>query len=125
MGQRYHADPERIEALTRTLEEISTLSRDMTEEFLDDVSRTCHWPGTIGEFAEKAVPKEQKERQAAKDTMISIRDALVSITDATMGQVQLMKNTRDHNIEEIEKGNNRINTNGLDGNGGSGRRGGR
>ncbi|MEU0134928.1 hypothetical protein ABZ172_13035 [Streptomyces sp. NPDC006296] len=123
MGQRYYADPQRIEALTKQLEEIGTLTRSMTEEFLDGLAPTVNWPGTEGEFAEKAKPQEQKERQTTKDTMLSIRDALVSITDATLGQVRMMKDTRDHNIEQVEKGTNRIDTDGIgDGVGGHGRR---
>ncbi|MFI8006540.1 hypothetical protein [Streptomyces sp. NPDC086010] len=123
MGQRYYVDPQRIEALARQLEEIGTLTRSMTEEFLDELAPTVNWPGTEGEFAEKAKPQEQKERQTTKETMMSIREALVGITDATISQVRMMKDTRDHNIEEVEKGTNRIDTHGLDGGpGGHGRR---
>ncbi|MDQ0792518.1 hypothetical protein [Streptomyces sp. B1I3] len=122
MGQRYYADPQRIEALARQLEEIGTLTRSMTEEFLDELAPTVNWPGTEGEFAEKAKPQEQKERQTTKDTMMSIRDALVGITDATVSQVRMMKDTRDRNIENVEQGTNRIDTDGLGGPGGHGRR---
>ncbi|MDQ0773867.1 hypothetical protein QF026_002333 [Streptomyces aurantiacus] len=120
MGQRYYVDPQRIEALAGQLEEIGTLTRSMTEEFLDELAPTVRWPGTEGEFAEKAKPQEQKERQTTKDTMLSIRDAVVGITDATLGQVRMMKTTRDRNIEDIEQGNNRIETHGLDGDSGPG-----
>jgi hypothetical protein len=123
MGERYYADPQRIEALAEQLEEIGTLARSMTEEFLDELSPTVSWPGTSGDFADKAKPQEQKERQTTKDTMLSIRDALTSITDATVGQVRMMQGTRDRNIEDIEQGKNRIDANGLDGDsGGHGRR---
>ncbi|MFE9823988.1 hypothetical protein ACFYSH_17935 [Streptomyces sp. NPDC005791] len=123
MGQRYYVDPHRIEALAKQLEEIGTLTRSMTEEFLDELAPTVSWPGTEGEFAEKAKPQEQKERQTTKDTMLSIRDALVGITDATLGNVRMMKDTRDRNIENVEQGTNRIDTDGLDnGPGGHGRR---
>lgn len=119
MGQRYYADPQRIEALARQLEEIGQLARSVTEEFLDELSPTVRWPGTQGEFAEKAKPQEQKERQTTKETMMAIRDALVGITDATVSQVRLMKDTRDRNIEDIERNNSMIDTHGLDGDGGS------
>ncbi|WP_405666341.1 hypothetical protein OG379_31240 [Streptomyces sp. NBC_01166] len=122
MGQRYYADPERIEALAGQLEEIGALTRSMTEEFLDELAPTVSWPGTEGDFAEKAKPQEQKERQTTKDTMMSIRDALVGITDATVSQVRMMKDTRDHNIEQVEKGTSRIDTDGLGSSGGHGRR---
>ncbi|MGW0147434.1 hypothetical protein ACWDVU_17700 [Streptomyces sp. NPDC003333] len=124
MGQRYYADPNRIEALARQLEEIGTLARNITEEFLDDLAPTVSWPGTEGEFAEKAKPQEQKERQATKETMLSIRDAVVGITDATVSQVRMMKDTRDRHIEDIERVDRRIETDGLngDGPGGHGRR---
>ncbi|MCX4679456.1 hypothetical protein OG413_29930 [Streptomyces sp. NBC_01433] len=123
MGQRYYVDPQRIEALARQLEEIGSLTSSMTEEFLDALAPTVKWPGSEGEFAEKAKPQEQKERQTTKDTMMSIRDALVGITDATVSQVRMMKDTRDRNIDAIEQGNNRISTDGLDGGpGGHGRR---
>jgi hypothetical protein len=123
MGQRYYVDPQRIEALAGQLEEIATLTRSMTEEFLDELAPTVKWPGTEGEFAEKAKPQEQKERQTTKDTMMAIRDALVGITDATVSQVRMMKDTRDHNIEAVEKGTSRIDTDGLGGSsGGHGRR---
>ncbi|MFD7855666.1 hypothetical protein ACFV6B_15470 [Streptomyces microflavus] len=122
MGQRYYVDPERIEALARQLEEIGTLTRSMTEEFLDELAPTVSWPGTNSEFSEKAKPQEQKERQTTKDTMLSIRDALVGITDATIGNVRMMKDTRDRNIDEIEHGNSRLETDGLGGLGGHGRR---
>ncbi|MEV2246494.1 hypothetical protein [Streptomyces sp. NPDC049970] len=115
MGQRYYVDPQRIEALARQLEEIGTLTRSMTEEFLDELAPTVNWPGTEGEFAEKAKPQEQKERQTTKDTMMSIRDALVGITDATVSNVRMMKDTRDRNIESVEQGTNRIDTDGIDG----------
>lgn len=115
MGQRYYADPHRIEALAKQLEEIGTLTRSMTEEFLDELAPTVKWPGTQGDFAEKARPQEQKERQTTKETMLSIRDALVGITDATLSQVRMMKETRDRNIESVEQGTNRIDTDGLDG----------
>lgn len=123
MGQRYYADPQRIEALAEQLEEIGTLARSMTEEFLDELAPTVSWPGTSGEFAEKARPQEQKERQTTKDTMLSIRDALTSITEATIGQVRMMQDTRDHNLDNIEQGKNRIEAGGSDsGSGGHGRR---
>ncbi|MFJ8929743.1 hypothetical protein ACIRJS_01320 [Streptomyces sp. NPDC102340] len=113
MGQRYYVDPQRIEACTGQLEEIATLVRSMTEEFLDGLAPTVNWPGHEGEFAEKAKPQEQKERQTTKDTMMSIRDALVGITDSTLSQVEMMKRTRDQNIEDVERGNSRIETEGL------------
>ncbi|MFC9287689.1 hypothetical protein [Streptomyces sp. NPDC057052] len=119
MGQRYYADPQRIEALARQLEEIGQLARSVTEEFLDELAPTVRWPGTSGEFAEKAKPQEQKERQTTKETMMAIRDALVGITDATVSQVRLMKDTRDRNIEDIERNNSMIDTHGLDRDGGS------
>ncbi|MGW6471280.1 hypothetical protein [Streptomyces nigra] len=124
MGQRYYADPNRIEALARQLEEIGTLAKNITEEFLDDLAPTVAWPGTEGEFAEKAKPQEQKERQTTKETMMSIRDAVVGITDATVSQVRMMKETRDRHIEDIERADSRIETDGLngDGPGGHGRR---
>ncbi|CAM5678795.1 hypothetical protein DMH25_20465 [Streptomyces sp. WAC 01325] len=124
MGQRYYVDPNRIEALARQLEEIGTLAKGITEEFLDDLAPTVSWPGTEGDFAEKAKPQEQKERQTTKETMMSIRDAVVGITDATVSQVRMMKDTRDRNIEDVERVNNRIETDGLngDGPGGHGRR---
>ncbi|CAM5643352.1 MULTISPECIES: hypothetical protein [Streptomyces] len=124
MGQRYYADPNRIEALARQLEEIGTLAKNITEEFLDDLAPTVTWPGTEGEFAEKAKPQEQKERQTTKETMMSIRDAVVGITDATVSQVRMMKDTRDRHIEDIERVDKRIETDGLngDGPGGHGRR---
>ncbi|MER5942411.1 MULTISPECIES: hypothetical protein [unclassified Streptomyces] len=125
MGQRYYVDPQRIEALARQLEEIGTLATSVTEEFLDELLPTVSWPGTEGEFAEKARPQEQKERQTTKETMMSIRDAVVGITDATVSQVRMMKGTRDRNLEDIERGNNRLNNNGFngdDGPGGHGRR---
>ncbi|MFD5873043.1 MULTISPECIES: hypothetical protein [unclassified Streptomyces] len=123
MGERYYVDPQRIEALAGQLEEIGALTRSMTEEFLDDLAPTVNWPGSEGEFAEKAKPQEQKERQTTKDTMLSIRDALVGITDATVSQVRMMKDTRDHNIEQVEKGTSRIDADGLgSGSGGHGRR---
>ncbi|MDN3028031.1 hypothetical protein [Streptomyces sp. S.PB5] len=124
MGQRYYADPNRIEALARQLEEIGTLAKGITEEFLDELAPTVSWPGTEGDFAEKAKPQEQKERQTTKETMMSIRDAVVGITDATVSQVRMMKDTRDRNIEDVERVNNRIETDGLngDGPGGHGRR---
>ncbi|MEU9061417.1 hypothetical protein AB0D13_21815 [Streptomyces sp. NPDC048430] len=122
MGQRYYVDPERIEALAGQLEEIGALTRSMTEEFLDELAPTVSWPGTEGDFAEQAKPQEQKERQTTKDTMMSIREALVGITDATVSQVRMMKDTRDHNIEQVAKGTSRIETDGLDGTAGHGRR---
>ncbi|MGV9573991.1 hypothetical protein ACWDRX_33290 [Streptomyces nigra] len=124
MGQRYYADPNRIEALARQLEEIGTLAKNITEEFLDDLAPTVTWPGTEGEFAEKAKPQEQKERQTTKETMMSIRDAVVGITDATVSQVRMMKETRDRHIQDIERADSRIETDGLngDGPGGHGRR---
>ncbi|GHH09957.1 hypothetical protein [Streptomyces lanatus] len=124
MGQRYYVDPNRIEALARQLEEIGTLATNITEEFLDELAPTVTWPGTEGEFAEKAKPQEQKERQTTKETMISFRDAVVEITDATVNQVRMMKDTRDRNIENVERVNNRIETDGFDGHGtgGHGRR---
>ena len=124
MGQRYYVDPHRIEALARQLEEIGTLTRSMTEEFLDELAPTVSWPGTNSEFSEKAKPQEQKERQTTKETMMSIRDAVVGITDATVSQVRMMKDTRDRNIEDVERVNSRIETDGLngDGPGGHGRR---
>jgi hypothetical protein len=124
MGQRYYVDPNRIEALARQLEEIGTLAKGITEEFLDDLAPTVSWPGTEGDVAEKAKPQEQKERQTTKETMMSIRDAVVGITDATVSQVRMMKDTRDRNIEDVERVNNRIETDGLngDGPGGHGRR---
>ncbi|MEU6673604.1 hypothetical protein AB0Q95_07520 [Streptomyces sp. NPDC059900] len=120
MGERYYVDPQRIEALAGQLEEIGTLARSMTEEFLDELAPTVSWPGTSGEFAEKAKPQEQKERQTTKDTMLSIRDALTSITDATVSQVRMVKDTRDRNIDDIEQGTNRLEANGLDGDAGTG-----
>ncbi|MDG9717254.1 hypothetical protein [Streptomyces sp. DH24] len=45
----------------------------MTEEFLDELAPTVDWPGTSGEFAEKAKPQEYKERQTTKETMMSVR----------------------------------------------------
>ncbi|MFG1665413.1 hypothetical protein [Streptomyces sp. Y7] len=124
MGQRYYVDPNRIEALARQLEEIGTLAAGITEEFLDELAPTVTWPGSEGEFAEKAKPQEQKERQTTKETMMAIRDGVVGITDATVSQVRMMKGTRDRNIEDVERVNSRIETDGLngDGPGGHGRR---
>ncbi|MGW4109226.1 hypothetical protein [Streptomyces sp. NPDC004976] len=123
MGQRYYVDPQRIEVLTRQLEEIASLARNMTEEFLDDLDRTVRWPGTEGEFAAKARPRELKERETTKATMMAVRDALVGVTEATLRQVEMVKTTRDRNIERIEQQNNRLGVPGVGGDGGSGRHG--
>ncbi|MER5891377.1 hypothetical protein ABT160_46985 [Streptomyces sp. NPDC001941] len=121
MGERYHVDPHRIETLARQLEEIGTFTKAMTEEFLSELAPTVNWPGT-GEFGDKAKAQEQKERQTAKDTVMAIRDALVAATDATVDNVRMMKDTRDRNLEAIEQGNSRMETDGIDGPGGHGRR---
>ncbi|MFB8103132.1 MULTISPECIES: hypothetical protein [Streptomyces] len=122
MGQRYYVDPQRIESETRQLEEIGKLARSMTEEFLDDLAPTISWPGTNSEFSEKARPQEQKERQITKDTVMAVQDAVMAITDATLSNVRMMQETRDRNIEEIDRNNNRLDADGLGGPGRYGRR---
>ncbi|MFJ8823024.1 hypothetical protein ACIREE_14695 [Streptomyces sp. NPDC102467] len=117
MGQRYYADPQRIEALAEQLEEIGDLARSMTEEFLDELAPTVSWPGSGDDFADTAKPQEKKERQTTKDTMFAIRDAVVGITDATLEQVRLMEHTRDGNLEGIKQVNDRVETNGSTGDG--------
>ncbi|MFJ3234160.1 hypothetical protein [Streptomyces sp. NPDC086787] len=125
MGQRYYVDPSRIEAATKQLEDIGTLAGEMADEFLNGLAPTINWPGFKGEFAEKARPQEQQERQTTRDTVTSVRDAIQEVTKATVSQVRMMKNTRDRNIEDVERVNNRINTpeiGGDHGSGGHGRR---
>ncbi|MER7852974.1 MULTISPECIES: hypothetical protein [Streptomyces] len=122
MGQRYYVDPDRIESETRRLEEIGRLARSMAEDFLDELAPTISWPGTNSEFSEKARPQEQKERQIVKDTVLAIEEAVGSITDATVSNVRMMQETRDRNLEEIERNNSRLDTDGLGGSGRYGRR---
>ncbi|GAA2246245.1 hypothetical protein GCM10010145_11510 [Streptomyces ruber] len=115
MAGRYYYDPDLIEALNEQMREIATLTQSMTEEFVDGLAPTVRWPGTEGDFAEKAGPQERKERQFAKDTMFSIRDAVVSVTDAMQSQIDMVKHRRDTNVEGIDQVNSTIDPNGMSG----------
>lgn len=118
MAGRYYYDPDLIEALNEQMREIGMLTQSMTEEFVDGLAPTVRWPGTEGDFAEKAGPQEQKERQFAKDTMFSIRDAVLSVTDAMESQIDMVKRRRDGNVEGMEQINSTIDPDGIGGSGG-------
>lgn len=125
MGERYYVDPAQMKAVTRQLEELASLVRNATEEFLDGLAATISWPGFGTEFAVQAKQREQEERQNTKDTMMSIRDGMLSAIEATLKQIRLMESTRDRNLDEIERGTGRIESGGFgsNGTGGSGRDG--
>ncbi|MER7699775.1 MULTISPECIES: hypothetical protein [unclassified Streptomyces] len=108
MSNRYYADPNRIQAGVRQLEDIAEIARGMTADFLDEISDTVTWPGTSDEFAKKVRPQEIKERQTTKDTCMAIRDAVIGITEGTLENVQTMKALRNQALENIAHQSSRV-----------------
>lgn len=108
MSNRYLANPDRIQAGVRQLEDITEAAQSMVSEFLDEISATVTWPGTSDEFAEKVRPQEQQERQVTKDTCRAIRDSVTAIADGTMKNVDSMLGTKNQALEDIGKQGNRI-----------------
>ncbi|GAA2914636.1 hypothetical protein [Streptomyces mexicanus] len=108
MSERYYGDPRRIQAGTEQLRQIADLARSITSDFLDEISATVDWPGTSDDFAQKVRPKEQQERQTAKDTCTAIRDAIVGITEGTLQNLDSMTRVRDQALEAIGKQTNQV-----------------
>ncbi|MYR58924.1 hypothetical protein GTY54_22660 [Streptomyces sp. SID625] len=108
MSERYYGDPRRIQAGTEQLKQIAELARSITSDFLDEISATVDWPGTSDDFAKQARPKEQKERQTAKDTCTAIRDAIVGITEGTLQNLDSMTRVRDQALDAIGQQTNQV-----------------
>ena len=103
MSDRYYGDPNRMQNGIDELTEIAEFTKGITAEFLDQIIGTSSWPGEDDEYAKKMKPQERKERQNAKETLQSIRDAIVGITEGTQQNVDTMERIRDDSLEEINQ----------------------
>jgi hypothetical protein len=127
VGDTYRFDPQLVEAATDELKGVKAHARAMIEEYRDRVAETFDWPGTVGDIAEQGRKSEQQERQYTTNTTLALVQSVNAVIDATLDMVQMVKDTRDYNLEEIAKTGNRFDTDGFHGDSGtsgSGRRGG-
>ncbi|MFE0359086.1 hypothetical protein ACFW2K_34645 [Streptomyces nigra] len=127
MGDTYRFDPQLVQGATDELKGVKVHARAMIEEYRSSVAETFDWPGTVGDIAEKGRKTEQQERQYTTNTMLAVIQLVNALIDSTLGMVDMVKSTRDYNLEQIAKTGNRFDTDGFHGDSGtsgSGRRGG-
>ncbi|WP_020123938.1 hypothetical protein [Streptomyces canus] len=127
MSDTYRFDPQLVQAMTDQLKGAQKQLRATSEQYRAGVAETFDWPGTVGDIAQQGRKNEQQERQYTINTTLAIEQMVNALIDATLGMIAMVKDTRDHNLEEIAKTGNRFDTDGFrgdSGTSGSGRRGG-
>ena len=81
----YYAEPARIQAGVRQIDQISTLAEDMLRDFVSAVNLTSDWPGTNDSYAKQAIPQEKQEREAAVGTMAALPRVMRLVWEASPG----------------------------------------
>jgi len=106
-GNSYYAEPDQLAAGVRYINQISTLAHDMLRDFTTTVNDTHGWPGKDDDFAKEVIPAELREREMAIDTGTSLVEAVVSVADGTMANLDNIRNTQNGVIDSINSASRR------------------
>jgi len=106
-GNAYYAEPDRLAAGVRQINAIGTFAHEMLRDFTTTVNDTHGWPGKDDSFAQEVIPQELKERTMAVDTGTSLVEAVVSVADGTMSNLENIRNTQNGVIDSINSAGNR------------------
>ncbi|WP_299531521.1 hypothetical protein [uncultured Streptomyces sp.] len=112
-GNAYYAEPGRLQAGARQIDQISALAQEIVHEFVSAVNLTRDWPGTDDSYAKEVLPQEKKEREAALDTGLALSKAVVGVADGTMSNLSNILSTQSGVLDSI-----RSSSRGGNGNGG-------
>jgi hypothetical protein len=97
----YYAEPARIHAGVRQIDQISTLAQDMLRDFVSAVNLTSDWPGTNDSYAKEAIPQEKKEREAALGTGQALTDSVVGVANGTTTNLSSILSTQSGVLDAI------------------------
>jgi hypothetical protein len=115
MGQSYRFDIDAVSEASKELDELIGLVRGLLGRYQDSIRGYADWPGTVGSIAVQGRVKEQSEREFVKDTMMSIMAAVEGILGGTRSQIDLVRRTRDFNLEEIGRSHSSLEADGFSG----------
>ncbi|WP_327179800.1 hypothetical protein OG599_33915 [Streptomyces sp. NBC_01335] len=102
-GNAYFAEPGRLQAGSRQIDQISALAREIVHDFVSSVNLTRDWPGTDDSYAKEVLPQEQKERKAAVETGVALSDAIVGVADGTLANLGNILSTQSGVLDSIHR----------------------
>ncbi|MFC4034387.1 hypothetical protein ACFO3J_23330 [Streptomyces polygonati] len=97
----YFAEPARIAAGVRQIDQISTLAQEMVRDFAAEVNLTRDWPGTDDSFAQQTIPQEKKERQLSGETGQALSDAVSEVAAGTVKNLDNILGTQNNVLDAI------------------------
>jgi hypothetical protein len=100
-GNEYYAEPDRLAAGVRQIDQISGLAHEMLRDFTMGLNNTVGWTGYDDSFAKEVIPQDKKERELAVQTGTSLVDAVVSVADGTLANLDNIRTTQNGVIESI------------------------
>jgi hypothetical protein len=100
-GNNYFADPNRIQAGTREIDQISTYVQNLLENFTDGIYATVGWTGTSDSLAKQLIPADQQDRQQTTDTARALSQAVVGIARGTETNLKSILSTQQGNLDAI------------------------
>ncbi|MEH0422065.1 hypothetical protein [Streptomyces sp. B21-083] len=106
-GNAYYAEPDRLAAGVRQIDQIGALAHEMLRDFTTTVNDTHGWPGKDDSFAQEVIPQELRERKTAVETGTSLVEAVVSVADGTMANLDNIRNTQSGVIDSINSAGHR------------------
>ncbi|MFJ1967630.1 hypothetical protein ACIO93_03075 [Streptomyces sp. NPDC087903] len=106
-GNAYYAEPERLASGVRQIDRISALAHEMLRDFTIGLNATVGWTGRDDSFAQEVVPQDKRERKTAVDTGTSLVDAVVSVADGTLANLDNIRNTQSGVIDSINSAGRR------------------
>ncbi|MER5600175.1 hypothetical protein FNH09_18090 [Streptomyces adustus] len=100
-GNAYYAEPDRLAAGVRQIDQISTLAHEMLRDFTMGLNATVGWPGHDDSFAEEVIPQEKRERTMAVDTGTSLVEAVTGVADGTLANLDNIRTTQSGVLDSI------------------------
>ncbi|MFD5625956.1 MULTISPECIES: hypothetical protein [unclassified Streptomyces] len=100
-GNAYYAEPDRLVAGVRQIDQISTLAHEMLRDFTMGLNSTVGWPGHDDSFAKEVIPQEKRERTTAVDTGTSLVEAVTGVADGTLANLDNIRTTQSGVLDSI------------------------
>ncbi|MFJ8613711.1 hypothetical protein ACIRH0_42035 [Streptomyces sp. NPDC093675] len=100
-GDRYTADPQRLDAHTRQIAKISSLANSLGDDFISRVTATAGWTGLHDDLAKDLVPRDMKERQQTASTADALTTAILSIVRGTEANLKSIVQNQQGNLDAI------------------------
>ncbi|MEV5384471.1 hypothetical protein [Streptomyces sp. NPDC052721] len=102
-SEGFFADPARLYAATRQIEQISEVARSLSAGFQDSLMRDVDWPGGDRFGRREIRPQERQERRTALQTSADVAQVVRLVADGTLGNLSTILNAQAGAMDDIAR----------------------